>query len=39
MAEQIHHIKRIKFAIALDVARADKICLVNVIKTECFSEI
>ena len=39
MAEQIHHIERVKFAIALYVPGADEIGLVNVVKIKRISEI
>ena len=39
MAEQIHHIERVKFAIAFYVPGADKIGLVNVVKIKRISEI
>ena len=39
MAEQIHHIERVKFSIAFYVSRTDKIGLVNVVKIKRISEI
>jgi hypothetical protein len=39
MAEQIHHVERIKSAIALDVTRTDQICLVYVIKIKWLGEV
>ena len=39
MAQQIHYIERIKFAIAFDISRANKIGLVNVVKIKRLSEI
>ena len=39
MAEQIHHIERVKFAVSFYVSRANKIGLVNVVKVKWFSEI
>ena len=39
MTVYIHKIEWIKFAIAFDVTRTDKIGLVNIIKVKCISEI
>lgn len=39
MAEQIHHIERVKFAIAFYVPGTDEIGLVNVVKIKRIREI
>ena len=39
MAKQVHHIERVKFTIALDISRANKIGLVNIVKVKGLSEI
>jgi hypothetical protein len=39
MAEQIHHVKGVKFAIALYVPWADKVGLVDVVDAKRFGEI
>ena len=39
MAKNIHHVERIKFAIALYVSRADKVGLVNIVEIKCIVEI
>ncbi len=39
MAEKIDNVKRVKFAIALDVTRSDQIGLVNVINAKGFPEV
>lgn len=39
MAEHIHHIERIKFAISFDVPGTDKIGLMKVVEINRFGEI
>ena len=39
MAKDIHYVKRIEFAIAFNVPRAEEISLVNIVNIKCFSEI
>jgi hypothetical protein len=39
VAEHIHHVEGIKSAIAFDVARADQISLVYIIKIKCLGEV
>jgi hypothetical protein len=39
MTEHIHQVEGIKAAIALDIARADQISLVYVIKIKCLGEV
>jgi hypothetical protein len=39
MAEQIHHIERVKLTVSFYVARPYQIRLVDVVKIQCLSEI